>query len=51
VEFHDVDARSNAKRDGAEPPLAAASVANVENCFIKSDVDFTAAGRLAPAIG
>ena len=27
----------------SEPPLAGASVANIENCFIKSNVDFTAA--------
>src|SRR5437870_7117181 len=31
------------QRDGAEPPLAAASVANIENCFIKSNVDITTA--------
>jgi hypothetical protein len=31
------------QRDGAEPPLAAASVANIENCFIRSKLDFTAA--------
>src|SRR5204862_7212167 len=31
----------------AEPPLAAASVANIENCFIKSNLDFTTA-RLRP---
>jgi hypothetical protein len=34
-----------AERDGAEPPLAASSVANIENCFIKSNVDFTTASR------
>src|SRR5207249_12221392 len=32
-----------AERDEAEPPLAAASVANIENCFIKSNVDITTA--------
>ena len=35
-------ARMN-QRDGAEPPLAAASVTSIENCFIKLDVDFKAA--------
>src|SRR5437773_2342300 len=31
------------QRDGAEPPLAAASLANIENCFIKLNLDLTAA--------
>src|SRR5436190_6438890 len=31
------------QRDGAEPPLAAASLANIENCFIKVNLDLTAA--------
>src|SRR5207244_2491368 len=31
------------QRDGAEPPLVRASAANMRNCFIKSNLDFTAA--------
>ena len=42
-DINDALAKHDGYRDGAEPPLAAASVTNIGNCFIESNVDIATA--------